>query len=232
MNTAQLEARQVSKIFGVLPVLRCIDLRVNRGEGALIVGRNGSGKSTLMRILAGLSRPSSGQALLFGEPAHSLGPQQRCRISLVSHRSFLYPRLTARENLEFYARLYRVTDYQYVVEKLLDRVGLGSFADEPVFAFSRGMEQRLTIARSMMTEPEVLVMDEPFAALDAEGIDIAAELVRDALQRGCAVVMTAHDPHQLRHLAFISYSLENGRLVMAHFGSDSEGRKPRPAAAG
>src|SRR5215471_700511 len=103
MIACPLEARQVGKSFGVSPVLRSVNLKLHRGEAGIIVGRNGSGKSTLMRILAGLSSPSTGEVLLFGYPARRLSPQDRRRVGLITHQSFLYPRLTARENLEFYA---------------------------------------------------------------------------------------------------------------------------------
>src|SRR5579872_6736467 len=171
MNGILIEARQVSKSFGLSPVLRGVTFQAGAGEGALIAGHNGSGKSTLVRILAGLSPVSTGEALLFGQPARELEAHHRRRVGLVTHQSFLYPRLTARENLKFYAELYRLGLSTAGIGELLERVGLASAADEPVYTFSRGMEQRLALARAIIAEPDVLLMDEPFAALDADGVE-------------------------------------------------------------
>ena len=212
MNVLPIEARSVSKTFGLSPVLRGVTLSVSQGQGVAIVGHNGSGKSTLVRILAGLSAVSSGEALLFGQPARNLAAHNRRRVGFVSHQSFLYSRLTARENLEFYAELYRLDRSKGSINKLLARIGLAAVADERVRTLSRGMEQRLTLARATIGEPDVLFMDEPFAALDAEGVELAMVLIEEALGRGCAVVMTAHDGLQRGRLAFTSYALVRGRL--------------------
>jgi len=212
MNARPLQARQVAKSFGVSPVLRAVNLEVGRGDCAIIVGRNGSGKSTLIRILAGIFSVTAGDVLLFGQPARTLQPPDRRRIGLITHQSFLYPRLTARENLEFYAQLYGLGDIVSTVLKLLSRVGLESVADERVSTFSRGMEQRLTLARALIAKPEVLLMDEPFTALDAEGIERATRLIGEATDRGCATVITAHEEAQFRQLTSASYTLINGRL--------------------
>src|SRR6516225_2403163 len=124
MNHLPIEAREVGKTFGVSPVLRGVNLKVAQGDGAIVAGHNGSGKSTLVRILAGLSSVSSGEALLFGEPASKLQAHYRRRVGLITHQSLLYPRLTARENLEFYAELYRLDQPTVRVGALLERVGL------------------------------------------------------------------------------------------------------------
>jgi heme exporter protein A len=215
MNQVPLEAREVSKSFGVSPVLRSVTFKVDCGEGALIVGSNGSGKSTLLRILVGLTSVSYGEALLFGQPARSLRQQDRCRIGLVGHESFLYPRLTARENLEFYEALYRLDRRANRVKELLDRVGLASVADERVCTFSRGMEQRLTLARAILPAPDVLLVDEPFAALDVQGVEVAIGFLEEALDRGCALVITAHEQLRFARLALTSYALSRGRLIPA-----------------
>jgi heme exporter protein A len=231
MKPPPLEARQVGKVFGICPVLRRVDLKLDRGEGAIVVGGNGSGKSTLIRVLAGLSSVSAGQALLFGQTARKLPPQDRGRIGLMTHQSFLYPRLTARENLEFYAELYRVGRIPMRVGESLERVGLASAADQPVWTFSRGMEQRLTLARATIAMPDVLLMDEPFASLDVEGIDVAMGLIRDAGRRGSAIVITVHEDLRFARLAFTSYALVNGRLSRAIGDSAAEEPTRRSAAA-
>jgi heme exporter protein A len=232
MNHPPIEAREVGKTFGLSPVLRGVTLKVAQGEGAIVAGHNGSGKSTLVQILAGLSSVSSGEVLLFGRPARKLPAHDRRRVGLITHQSFLYPRLTARENLEFYAHLYRLDRPAIVVGELLERLGLAPAANEPVFTFSRGMEQRLTLARATIAQPDVLLMDEPFAALDADGVELAAALIEAVLGRGGAVVVTTHEALQLRRLAFQSYALVRGRLRLASGVSKPGETTERSAAAG
>jgi heme exporter protein A len=231
MNCPMIEARDLNKTFGHSPVLRAVNLKVDQGEGTIIVGRNGSGKSTLVRILAGLSSASAGEALLFGQPARELQPDNRQRIGLVTHQSFLYPKLTARENLEFYAELYRLDRSARRVGELLERIGLAAVAEERVSTFSRGMEQRLTLARATIAAPDVLLMDEPFTALDAEGIKVATGLIEEAVARGCAIVLTAHEHFQFTGFSLASYVLGRGRLFAAASAKVKEAPE-RATAAG
>ncbi len=232
MKPIPLEARHVGKTFAMSPVLRGVTFKVNEGEAVIIVGRNGSGKSTLVRILAGLSSVSTGEALLFGTPARRLEPAERRRVGLVTHQSFLYPRLTARENLEFYANLYGLERPGVRVNQMLERVGLALVANERVATFSRGMEQRLALARATIARPDVLLMDEPFAALDAEGVELAIGFVGDGLERGCAVAITAHENFQFARLTFTNYSLVGGRLHAPAVVAKPGERAQRVAAAG
>jgi len=222
MSRLPIEARDVGKTFGLSPVLRGVTLKVDQGEGAIVIGHNGSGKSTLVRILAGLSSVSAGEALLFGQPARKLQPRNRRRVGLIMHQSFLYPRLTARENLEFYAELYRLDRRTISISESLERIGLAKVADERVCTFSRGMEQRLTLARATIATPDVLLMDEPFAALDTDGVELALGLIEEALGRGCAIVITAHEPFQHGRTTFTSYALVRGRLRPAPDDSKTE----------
>jgi heme exporter protein A len=231
VNQAAIEAQGLEKSFGPSLVLRRLSLKVERGEGAAVIGRNGSGKSTLLRILAGLSSPSAGQAMLFGKPARNLQACDRRRVGLVSHQSFLYPALSARENLEFYAALFGLDESTLHLDAWLERVGLAKLGNQRVRTFSRGMEQRLTIARAMIAEPDVLLMDEPFAALDADGVSIVAGLFDDAISRNCAIVITSHQPIHLGRLRFRSYDLVRGRLQQVPCDSNTESGE-RPAAAG
>jgi heme exporter protein A len=208
-----IEARGLAQSFGFTPVLRAIDLRVAPGAGVLICGRNGAGKSTLLSLLAGLGTPTAGEALLFGAPSNRLEPASRRRVGLLTHQSFLYPNLTARENLDFFCALYRIPDPALLVQSWIERVGLASAADERVRGFSRGMEQRLALARALLPSPDALLMDEPFTALDPEGAALAAELVLEAMGRGCATLLTAHQVAQPGSLALTPYELVRGRLV-------------------
>ena len=206
-----VETRALTKIFGVTPVLRQVELRIEEGRCAILIGGNGSGKSTLMRILAGLSQPTSGDAMVFGENSRDLGESRR-RIGMLTHQSWLYPNLTARENLGFYAELYGLPSRDALASKWIDAVGLRAAADERVREFSRGMEQRLSIARAMMTTPDLLLLDEPFAALDPDAVAIVSDLIRAAIARGCAALISAHAPLDLG-IEADSYRILNGRVM-------------------
>ena len=206
-----VEARALTKIFGVTPVLREVDLAIPQGRCALLLGRNGSGKSTLLRILAGLSQPSSGDAMVFGQNSRDLGVARR-RIGMLTHQSWLYPNLTARENLEFYAELYGLPDRHRLATRWIDAVRLGAASNDRVREFSRGMEQRLSIARAMMMEPDLVLLDEPFAALDPDAVAIVADLMRAAIARGCTALCTAHSPFHLG-IEVDSYQIVNGRVL-------------------
>ncbi len=187
-----VEVRELTKTFGPTPVLRGVDLRLFRGLVAMIIGGNGSGKSTLLRLLSGLSRPTSGTVTVFGEDSRGLSATHRRRIGMLTHQSWLYPNLTARENLEYFAALYKLRDPAALAAKWIDHDGLAHAADERVRGFSRGMEQRLAVARAMLASPELLLLDEPFAALDPEGVARVGGLIRSQLSRGCSVLITAH----------------------------------------
>jgi heme ABC exporter ATP-binding subunit CcmA len=230
MAAAPIEARALDKTFGAIPILRGVNLAVPPASAAMVIGRNGAGKSTLVRILAGLSAPTAGDALLFGLPSHTLAPPARRRVAIVTHQSFLYPNLSARENLEFYSSLYGVADAPAAISRWLERVGLAPAAAARVRTFSRGMEQRLTLARAMLPDPDVLLMDEPFAALDAEGVALVAAILREAVARGCAIVITAHQPLAIDGLRFDRYEIARGRMLP--LAGDDAGASPRTWSAG
>ena len=201
MDAAILQARDLAKIFDALPVLVRVELSLEPGQAVAVIGRNGSGKSTLIEILAGLRSPSAGLISVFGKRASSLEGSDRRRIGLVMHRSLLYPNLTAAENLEFYAELYELQRPAAVAAQWLQRVGLERFSNHRVRNLSRGMEQRVAIARALIAAPELLILDEPFAALDDEGIAVASDLVKHAVHGGAAMIMTAHEPPALPGVA-------------------------------
>ena len=183
MSAPVVETHNLAKTYGLAPVLREVDLRLLAGAGAFVIGGNGAGKSTLLRILAGLEAPSGGHALVFGQDTRKLAARYRRRIGVMAHQSFLYPNLTARENLEFYAELYSLTNARASADQWLERVGLADVANTRVRAFSRGMEQRLSAARAMLAEPALLLLDEPFASLDHDAAEIVATLIRGAIAR-------------------------------------------------
>src|SRR5208282_2244083 len=213
MSAPVVETHSLAKTYGLAPVLREVQLRLLAGAGAFIVGGNGAGKSTLLRMLAGLEAPSSGHALVFGQDTRRLAARYRRRIGLMAHQSFLYPNLTARENLEFYAELYSLGDPRASAHQWLGRVGLAHVADTRVRAFSRGMEQRLSAARAMLAEPALLLLDEPFASLDHDGAEIVAALIRGALERGASVLATAHAIPDIDGVELAVFEISRGRLM-------------------
>ena len=212
MSAPVVETHSLAKSFGLAVVLRDVQIRLLPGAGAFIVGGNGAGKSTLLRILSGLEAPSDGRALVFGQDTRHLGARYRRQIGLMEHQSFLYPNLSARENLEFYAEMYSLPDPSAVADQWLRRVNLVDAADIRVRVFSRGMEQRLSAARAMIAEPALLLLDEPFASLDHEGVEIVASLLRDAIERGATVIAAVHGAPEIEGVELEVFELSRGLL--------------------
>jgi heme exporter protein A len=183
----------VVKQYGLNPVLRGVDLNVEQGEFVTLVGPNGAGKSTLMGIVATLLQPTSGEVFVGGWRLPEQADRVRRHIGLVSHHSLLYRDLTAAENLAFFARLYRMEDADAHIADALHRVGLYARQRDPVGTFSRGMVQRLTIARATLHEPDVLLLDEPYTGLDQEATYLLDELLRGETARGRTILMITHD---------------------------------------
>jgi heme ABC exporter ATP-binding subunit CcmA len=197
----------LAKYFGRFAALRNLNLSVSRGEFIALFGRNGAGKTTLLRILAGLSSPSAGRALV----CQSKAKDARGNIGYLSHNTAVYLDLTAMENLSFYARL---ADVPAGNQALLDRiaeVGLAGRGHEPVRNFSRGMQQRLGIARAFLHDPEILLLDEPFTGLDQAGSDFLRNYLGAAHARGKTCLMAIHD-------APMGYALAD-RLVVVDRGA-------------
>jgi heme exporter protein A len=174
-----VEARGVEKWYGPLPAVRGIDLALARGEFLTIFGPNGAGKSTLLRMLCGAVRPTRGTVRIGGEDVAGDEEGWRRRIGLLSHQTFLYPGLSAAENLDFYARLYELPDRAGRVEQALREVGLLERRDDRARTFSRGMQQRLALARTLLHDPEVVFLDEPYTGLDPH----ASAMLRSVLDR-------------------------------------------------
>jgi heme exporter protein A len=186
----RVELENVSKRYGERIALRRVGLSVEPGERIALVGANGSGKSTLLRIVAGLTRPSAGAASIDGTDVRDLPAAARGRIAYVAHRSLAYPAMTARENLALVAHLHRVPSVR--IEAALDRVGLGARADDRLDGFSRGMSQRLALARVVLTDPTLVLFDEAATGLDEEGQALLGELV-DELRGRATILFTTHD---------------------------------------
>ena len=187
-----LEATGLWRAYGRRQVLRDLDLAVAAGEAVAVAGPNGAGKTTLLRVLAGLARPDRGEVRLEGRPLRRDAPQVRRAVGLVSHQTLLYDDLTLHENLTFAARLYGLPAPAAAARAALDEAGLGPRADESPRRLSRGLAQRAAIARALLHRPRLLLLDEPFTALDAA----ASERLRAELgarrQQGLGIVLVTH----------------------------------------
>jgi heme exporter protein A len=192
-----LEVEGLTKGYGGPPVLRGVSFHLDAGEGLVLLGPNGAGKSTLLRILAGIHHAGEGAIRVEGERASFRDGETRRKFGFVSHETFLYDTLTARENLRFFARLYGIRDESRVTAALV-AVGLERFADRPVSGFSRGMAQRLTLARAQLHGPRVLLLDEPFTGLDPVAASELEASLRAFRSSGGAFIMATHD---LAHIA-------------------------------
>lgn len=205
-----IQARGLVKNYGLSAALRGVDLHVAEGEFMSLVGPNGAGKSTLMRIVATLLRPSSGEVSVGGWifPVHAA--KVRRHLGLVSHQPLLYRDLTAAENLQFFARLYQLDDIQERVQAALRKVGLFARQRDPVAGFSRGMVQRLTIARATLHEPDVLLLDEPYTGLDQDAASLLDSLLQQESELGRTILLITHD---------LGHGLEQSdRIAILHRG--------------
>ncbi len=209
---AGLELRQVSKFFGDFPALKSIGLDLRPGDSVLVYGPNGAGKTTLLRILAALARPSEGQVLFGGEDLHRNPAAAKSQIGFVSHATFLYGELTPRENLKFFGTLFGLPNLEKKVDAALDLFTLHDHAGGPVRELSRGLQQRVSLARAFLHEPNFLLLDEPFTGLDAETTRNLRELLRRLPRQGKTVVFSTHDYEQGTSIAERLVALEAGRL--------------------
>lgn len=207
-----LELKHVAKAYGRKAVLRDVSCALESGSVNLLTGRNGSGKSTLMRLMAGLARPTRGTIRR---------PKGDAPIGYVAHATFLYPNLTALENLAFWNRAAGMSLSEGDIRKGLDRVGLGPYANERAGCFSRGMAQRLNLARLLLQSPRLWLLDEPGTGLDIESLATLRTEIAAARDDGVCVVLITHDPEGDGPLADRRLTLEEGRLADAAAAEDS-----------
>ena len=208
-----VRATGLARRFGHTLALAGVDLAVPRGERVAIFGPNGAGKTTLLKLLAGLLRPTAGDVSLLGHSLRRDPIAARRGLGYIAHSSFLYRGLSARENLSFYGRLYGVADAAGRADALLERVGLATRAADPVRTFSRGMLQRLSIARALLHAPDLLFLDEPYTGLDREASGILGGLLEDLHGRGGTVMMVTHDLERGISIASRVLLLSRGRVV-------------------
>lgn len=195
MSRTLLEARGIEKRFGAVTALRGIDLDVLSHRVVGIVGPNGAGKTTLLKLLAGLARPTAGRI------ARSSGADRRGDVGYLGHATLLYPELTASENLEFVGRLHGIADPRERARTLLEEEGLADVGDRRAGGFSRGMAQRLSIARARVHDPAIVLLDEPFTGLDLPAAERLAGRIGALREAGHGLVLVTHDVRQAAELS-------------------------------
>ena len=205
-----MELRGLTRNYGERAALADVSLSLSGGRTLVVFGPNGAGKTTLLRVLATLLRPHAGEARVLGERLPSDAWRVRGRIGLLAHEPLLYRELTARENLRYHARLHGVDDER--VARRLREVGMGERADEPLRTLSRGMAQRVAVARATLHEPELLLLDEPYANLDPAAVEQVEPLIGAGANR--TRVLTSHDPERGLAEADVALGLRDGRVVL------------------
>ena len=206
-----IEARGLTRRFGGAVALDRASFEVPDGAKAALFGANGAGKTTLLAVLSTLLAPTEGDATVAGHDLRSAAGDVRASIGVLTHRPMLYEELTARENLEFFARLYGVEGAVARVEELLRRVGLWTRRDEQVAVLSHGFHQRLAIARAVLHHPHVLLLDEPETGLDRDGLALLDELVLRA--PGVTVLAATHQRERAEDWAELVIELDRGRIL-------------------
>ena len=217
-----IEISQLVKVYGFLPVLKQVSVSIPHGQFVALLGPNGSGKSTLLRLIPGLSKPTSGEIYVGGWRIPDESAAVRAKIGMVSHKSLLYENLTAAENLDFFGELYNIppAERRARIKDLLERVGLGPRTHSLVRTFSRGMQQRLSIARALLHQPDILLFDEPYTGLDQDASAILDILLQQAHGEGHTIVMTTHQLDRAAALAERMLILSRGSLASDILAAD------------
>lgn len=205
-----ISLQNVSVSFDFRPILDDIDFCLDEGRQYALMAPNGSGKTTLLHVMAGLLAPSSGQVLMNHRP---MSQADRARIGVVLQQPLLYGDLTGQETLRFYAKLYGYNSPDQHVHAWLKAVGLGHAADQRIRTYSKGMKQRLSLARALFHHPECVLLDEPYDGLDEEFRLVCQHLVHDAQQRGASVFLVTHHESDV-HLDAVRLTIQYGNLVL------------------
>lgn len=213
----RLAAVNLARHYGRRKALSQINFTCDSGEIVGLLGPNGAGKSTLLNILATLLAPSVGR-VEYGDRT-AAGADIRARIGMLGHDLFLYPELTARENLLFFAQLYGLKDVPAIVRAALERAGLVDRGDDFVSGFSRGMRQRVALERALLHEPRLILLDEPFTGLDQASTSALVARLQERQRAGCLVVIATHDLDVADGLLTRAIYLKNGRMVGTDTGS-------------
>ena len=209
-----LIARSITKSFGHDRVIRKLDLTISKGEIYVLFGSNGAGKTTLIKILSTLSQADSGEVTLFGMETEENVRKIRARIGFMSHEAFLYDDLTAWENLNFYADLYSVGKKEARIKEMLKMVGLYHRSHDKVRSFSRGMLQRLSLARAVLHDPELIFLDEPYSGLDIRAQEVLNDLIIKLNSKGKTFLIITHDIEKGFGIANRKGILSNGAILL------------------
>jgi len=207
-----LEAVDLVRAFGRRRAVNGVSISLQPGDCLALFGPNGAGKTTLLRMLGGLLRPTAGNAAIDGLPLPG-DESVRARVGLVSHQTMLYDALTARENVEFSARMYGVRGVREAAAMVLDQLGATPFADLRVQSLSRGMQQRVSVARAIVHQPTVLLADEPFTGLDASGAGALTGILRKLRDSGATIVIVTHNLDEALALCTSAAIMRDGRFV-------------------
>jgi heme exporter protein A len=208
-----IKIHKLVKTFGHRVVLRGVDLTINESDFVTLLGANGAGKTTLLQLIANLSKPTAGDIFINGYRLASAANQLRRFIGLVSHKTLLYDDLTAEQNLRFYARMYDVPDAKNRIETVLNQVGLWGRQHDPVRTYSRGMQQRLAIARAILPNPPILLLDEPDTGLDQHAADMLGHLLSAVGAKQRTILMTTHNLERGLSLGNRVTILAKGKIV-------------------
>ena len=193
--------------------MRGVDLEVAEGEFLTLFGPNGAGKTTLIRCVSSLTRPSAGTVRLRGEDLSKAATSLRRHIGLISHNPLLYGDLTAEENLRFFARMYDLADAQARIDAALQQVGLFARRRDPVRDYSRGMVQRLAIARAILHDPSIMLLDEPYTGLDLQAADMLRSVLQDLAASNRTVILTTHNLEQGLEMCDRAAILHRGKIA-------------------
>lgn len=209
-----IQAEGLKKSFGNFDALRGVDLHVKRGEFMTLFGPNGAGKTTLIKLLATLTNPTSGTLSVYGYDVRKDVNNIRSVIGVISHDPYLYDNLSAFENIKFFGTLYGLDDLDNRARSVIKQVGLERRMNDLVRTFSRGMKQRLTVARAIVHEPKILLLDEPYTGLDQHGAQIFGEMLSDLKSQRRTILMTTHNIDEGLDLSDRIGILAKGKIVL------------------
>ena len=218
-NTLALESENIRKTFGHFTALAGVTLSIRRGEFVTLFGRNGAGKTTFLKVAATLVRPTAGKLRIEGVDIDDNSEEARRHIGFLSHNTYIYRDLNPLENLRFFSRLYGVDGSDERLKSLLDRVGLRRRMNDPVRAFSRGLNQRVGIARVMLHDPSLILLDEPYTGLDANAVETLNAMLDEAHSRGKTVILTTHDLEHGLRASTRAVIIDRGKVVFDQSGA-------------
>ncbi len=213
MSESLITVKKLDKTFGARWALRNVSFQVSQGEIVALVGPNGAGKTTLLRIVATLGRPDDGSIYIGKIPLAQHANAARASIGFVGHQTFMYDDLTAEENLTFYARLYDIADVPQRVRAVAQRVGIEHRLGDVTHTLSRGLQQRLTLARMLLHQPAVLLLDEPYTGLDKVAADLLDQIMAEAKNEGRGILFSTHDLERGLAICDRALIMSAGRLM-------------------